>query len=362
MLDREALLNQLKRTFGNTVQLVEIHQLAGDASDRTYHRIAWEEREKRRSCILMALAGSKSAMTSEEITGTAAESISELPFLNIQRHLFNCNIPVPEIYDYAPGKGWLLLEDLGNATFADHIAEDPDNEDHLSDLYQQAIDLLISIQLCATSIPNEKTVAHTRRYDASLFQWEFDHFIEYGIEKRNGAPLSPTHKKNLQSHFSGLSAHFAALPKFFTHRDYHSRNLMVQSGGRGIRLRVIDFQDALMGPAEYDLASLLRDSYIELPQGLIDTLLHYYIRQWKARAHSALDFNLFKESFDLISFQRNLKAAGRFVYIDQVKHKNHLLPFVTPTLLKAKHTLGQYGHLKPLYDLLAEVVPEFQSP
>ncbi len=361
MINHEALLKILEKIFENPIRSLEVDALAGDASDRVYYRLHWKNNGKARTCILMAMANTGAAVASEEVTSTASEPISELPFLNIQRHLFNCKIAVPEIFFYDNGQGWLLLEDLGEITFADQVMNHFEDKNRVLAYYQQAIDTLVSLQLYATAILNEKTIAHARCYDQNLFQWEFDHFIEYGIEKRKGISLSALHKKEMQDHFSGLSAHFDALPKFFTHRDYHSRNLMIQATREGTRIRVIDFQDALMGPAEYDLASLLRDSYIDLSQEMIDTCLAYYVQQWKERAQRAIDINLFRESFDLISLQRNLKAAGRFVYIDQVKHKNHLLPFVTPTLLKAKQTLAKYDRLKPLYDLLSETVPEFQS-
>ncbi len=362
MIDQKKLLRIIQKTFENSVEAISVNPLAGDASDRIYYRLNWESNEGPHSCILMAMAHTGAAVPSEEVTTASDAAISELPFLNVQRHLLNCKIAVPEIYFYDPDQGWLLLEDLGHLTFADEIGKHFTNTERLCEYYQKAIDVLISLQLNGTPILREQTIAHTRYYDKSLFEWEFNHFIEFGIEKRKGTPdLSPAHKKELQAYFSSLSAHFDALPKVLTHRDYHSRNLMIQPGEDGINIRVIDFQDALMGPAEYDLASLLRDSYIDLPTQVIDTCLEYYVRQWRIRGGDVIDPVLFRESFDLISFQRNLKAAGRFVYIDQVKHKNHLLPFVTPTLIKARQTLLQYDRLKPLFDLLAASVPEFQS-
>lgn len=360
MIDQRLLLKTLQDTFKTPIESLNIDPLAGDASDRAYYRVSWSEKTQIHSYILMAMGNAKDALTSEEISGKTTNTNFELPFINIQRYLVSCKIPVPEVFLYDKTKAWILLEDLGDESFADRVKADIQNTSKILEYYKNAIDLLISLQLQATPTLAQQCIAHTRHYNQNLFEWEFDHFIEYGIEKRNKTTLAPKIKAEIRSHFSHLSAHFAAQPSYFTHRDYHSRNLMIQDSPEGVNLRLIDFQDALMGPAEYDLASLLRDSYIDLSANTIESLLDYYLQQWKKYADLPIDTNLFKESFDLISIQRNLKAAGRFVYIDQVKGKNHLLPFVTPTLIKVKNTLQKYERLKPLYDLLAEAVPELR--
>jgi len=360
MIDRRLFLKILQDKFSTPIQSLQIDLLTGDASDRAYYRVSWHEDTETRSYILMAMGNAKDAKTSEEISGEISPGHFELPFIDIQKHLLTCKIPVPEIFLYDETAGWILLEDLGDISFADKVKADFDDDSTISEYYKNAIDVLIALQLQATPVSARQCIAHTRRYDQILFEWEFDHFIEYGIEKRMDTVLAASQKKAIRRYFSDLSAHFSAQPAYFTHRDYHSRNLMVQDSPGGMNLRVIDFQDALMGPAEYDLASLLRDSYVDLSDDMIDTLLDYYLKQWKKRVGLPIDGNLFKESFDLISIQRNLKAAARFVFIDQVKGKNHLLPFVTPTLIKVKKTLQKYERLTPLREMLAENVPELR--
>ncbi len=361
MINDDSLLLLLEKTFSSSVGSFDITKLFGDASDRVYYRITWQYNHLTRSCILMELADSGAGKSSEEANSKTSSAIHELPFINIQRHLFACKLPVPEIFSYDEEHAWMILEDLGDTTFAEKVEQNLNNIEGLNGYYQKALDLLISIHHRATPILSHHTIAHTRNFDQGLFEWEFDHFIEYGIEKRQGIPLPPSKKKKLQNYFSKISSQLAALPQVFTHRDYHSRNLMLQPTSSGEKIRLIDFQDALMGPPQYDLASLLRDSYIDLPDHLVEHLLSYYIKHWENHSGEPVDHALFKESFDLISIQRNLKAAARFIYIDQVKHKNHLLPYVSPTLLKAGKTLRELERLEPLYNLLSEDVPEFRS-
>jgi aminoglycoside/choline kinase family phosphotransferase len=128
----------------------------------------------------------------------------------------------------------------------------------------------------------------------------------------------------------------------------------------GTRLGVIDFQDALMGPAAYDLASLLRDAYIQLNETLVDELVEYYLDHMADRGKGCTDRAGFRRLFDLMSIQRNLKAAGRFVYIDRVKGNPKFLADIPRVLSYVKRNLQKYPELEPLRTHLTPYVPELQ--
>jgi len=147
----------------------------------------------------------------------------------------------------------------------------------------------------------------------------------------------------------------------FTHRDYHSRNLMVREKSvNGTRLGVLDFQDALMGPATYDLASLLRDAYIALDEPLVDDLIACYLGRMAGSMAVGTDAGKFRRLFDLTSIQRNLKAAGRFVYIDRVKHNPKFLADIPRVLGYVRQNLAKYPELATLRKHLTTYVPELQ--
>jgi aminoglycoside/choline kinase family phosphotransferase len=341
----QKILVQLR---GRGIDGLRLLRLAGDASNRTYHRATWLENGNERRMILMVL-GHPEAF-SEEATG-AAPPPTTLPFIDVQRHLQTAGVAVPQVFHYDAPLGWLLLEDLGDTTLWQAVqGVAPDRMLHL---YRLAITELLRIHRV---VPTTSIASH-RAFDESLFVWEFDHFLEYGIEARSGKAIPPLVKKEILGYFADLSRRFAMLPRVLTHRDYHSRNLMVQEADR---LRVIDFQDALMGPCQYDLASLLRDSYIDLPEPMIDPLISDYLGGLQAQTGEAVDPVVFRENFDGVSFQRNLKAAGRFVYIDRVKKNPNFLPSVAPTLMKARATLLKQPRLARLHHLLADFVPEWQ--
>lgn len=361
MVDSEHLRKILNGTLGLSAEKIEITRLAGDASNRSYHRVSWKENGSDRSLILMVMAAPEGFKASEEAVSGAPAQITELPFINIQRHLRASKVAVPEILFYDTAHGWMLLEDLGDVTLAQELQEKgAGDEAVLKKYYQKAIDTLLTIQMEATIAPSDGCIAHHRAFDQALFVWEFDHFIEYGIEARNVKPIPQKQRDAIRAHFSDIALRLASLPQVFTHRDYHGRNLMIQTDPAGFAVRVIDFQDALMGPPQYDLASLLRDSYIDLPERVIDHLIGYYLEQKEARSEERVPPEMFREYFDLVSIQRNLKAAGRFVYIDQVKKNPRFLQYVPPTLRKVKRNLEKHRRLAPLHALLAEYVEELQ--
>jgi aminoglycoside/choline kinase family phosphotransferase len=343
-------LNTLVRSAGLATPVVAYERLKGDASNRTYSRIRLTQGSRPATVVLMELAEPEAFKRSEEAVSGGDASISELPFINIQRYLQGRGVAVPTVHVYEAASGRLLLEDLGDCTLFDAVAGA--SPERTEALYRSAIDELLMLQTPGAVPERNRCVAFTRRFDQPLFLWELDHFLEYGIEARTGSAVPKAPREAIRRAFTRVAEELAAAPRVFVHRDYHSRNLMLI----GERLRVIDFQDALTGPRTYDLASLLRDSYVTLDEGLIDRLIAYYS---SSPNHSAVDPAAFRRLFDVNGFQRNLKAAGRFIYIEKVKGRPTHLPYVTPTLRSARRVLDKYPDFAELRGLLAPYVPEF---
>ncbi|TAJ08539.1 MAG: aminoglycoside phosphotransferase [Nitrospirae bacterium] len=333
-------------------QFKALAPLAGDASNRRYFRIQLGAGTFP-SLVLMQLAEPEAFKQSEEAVSGGAAPPTELPFVNVHRHLIQAQVPVPQLYHYDQEAGLLYLEDLGDVTLAQ--ACENGAGDQTPGFYRYAVDVLVNLHLKATFPPEPACVAFGRAFDVPLLMWEFDHFIEYGIEKRNGRLIPEADRQAIRNDMQKVAGLLAGLPQVFTHRDYHSRNLMVREG----RLRVIDFQDALMGPATYDLASLLRDSYVALDEELIAELVIRYL-EGRAKAGAPLDRLTFMRLFDLTSIQRNLKAAGRFVYIDQVKGNPKFLADIPRTLGYVRRNLAKYPETASLRKRLAAYVPELQ--
>jgi N-acetylmuramate 1-kinase len=338
-------------TFPVAVELaggraLRLETLAGGASVRRYHRVALEGA---RVPTLLVMELGDNPLKSEEAAKGAAPS--ELPFIDVQRYLVRAGADVPAIHRYDVARGLVYLEDLGDITFESRVLDADD--DVRGRYYRQAIDQLVALQRYAVDHPDPSCIAFTRSFDFDLLKWELDHFREWGLEAQGLTP-SPAERDELERIFQGIAEELAAVPRIFVHRDYQSRNLMVQDGTDGIRLRIIDFQDALLGTRAYDLVGLLRDSYVALSPSLLDALVAYYI----ARADIAPA--QFEKLFDLQVVQRKLKDAGRFVFIDRVKHNSSFLVHIPNSLQYVAASLRRLPELASLRQILSHHLPIFR--
>jgi aminoglycoside/choline kinase family phosphotransferase len=324
-------------------------RLEGDASDRRYFRVRTPDNLP--DYVVMEILRLESALKSEEVT-LYHDVAGELPFLNLQRYLKRLGLPVPQVHRYDADARLMLLEDLGETLLWDVAHADPAKA---LPFYEAAVDLLVRMQARATRDDRgpRECFAFRQRFEEALLVWEFDHFLEYGVQKK-GIAIAEDDLAIIRGEFGKIARAIASAPVVFTHRDYHSRNLMVTGAGLGI----IDFQDALLGPPTYDLASLLRDSYVQLPEPMIDGLVARYLAAARAEGIPGTeDAEAFRKLFDRTAIQRNLKAAGRFDYIATVKGNPKFLPCIAPTLGYVAKNLARDPSLADLKDRLAKYVP-----
>ena len=342
-------------------ELATVVPLSGDASNRRYYRLELKTGPVS-SLILMQLADPEDFKSSEEAMGGTSADVQELAFLNVRRPLAQAGIPVPALYFYDEAAGLLYLQDFGDVTLWYACAEGGTSA--VRRYYPAAVDTLVRIHLHLTASKADGCQAFFRSFDVPLLTWEFEHFLEYGVwVRRDKRPMCADHEKRICDAFDAIAEWMACQPRVFTHRDFHSRNLMVD----GDRLGVLDFQDALLGPATYDLASLLRDSYVALDEAFVDEMIDRYITGMRAglapdvQARMLLtDRAEFRRLFDFTSIQRNLKAAGRFVYIDRVKGNPKFLADVPRTLGYVRTNLEKYPEFSSLLRHLTPYIPEWQ--
>jgi aminoglycoside/choline kinase family phosphotransferase len=201
------------------------------------------------------------------------------------------------------------------------------------------------------------SIVTERAFDYDLLRWEFDHFREWALEARH-VELGPVDRSVFDRAADFLAKTVAGLPRGFVHRDYQSRNLMVVRDGPGERLVWIDFQDALLGPRVYDLVALLGDSYQTFDDAFISARLDEF-----ATHHSFGDRERQElgREFDLVTVQRKLKDAGRFVFIEHKKGDSSYLRFVEPTIAKVRRALLRLKNEREL-DGLAALLDRIVGP
>jgi hypothetical protein len=319
-----------------------VDTLAGQASTRRYHRVSTQGRPS--SCVVMELPEDDRKLGEEA-----------LPFLNLHRYLSRASYPVPQVYRTAMAAGFIALEDLGDRTFEQAVKSARSPRERRG-LYRHAIDLIAELQRVGAAHPDPSCLAFGRSFDYKLLRWELDHFKEWLLGADRGVVLDPAEDRVVSAAFDDLARELSLAPPVLVHRDFQSRNLMVVGGGRGRgrgRIRVIDFQDALLGPRVYDLVALLRDSYVELPAAEVGEYLEYFAEISTKNSVISITEQFYKQTV-----QRKLKDAGRFIFIDRVRGNPGFLPSVAPSLRYVRDALLRVPGLAPLHEILARHVHE----
>lgn len=264
------------------------------------------------------------------------------PFVHVTQLLQQANVHVPDILEHDLAQGFLLLSDLGRHTYYQAIQTQPADHE-LQAIYRDALDALVKLQQApVTGLPV---------YDKQRLHDELTVFPEWYIARHCGVELSDAQKNTLAGIFERLVNDAAAQPRVLVHRDFHSPNLML--GAAGSNPGVIDYQDALLGPVSYDIASLVMDARTtwEEPQQL-----DWAIRYWEKARAAALpvpdDFADFHRQYEWMSLQRNLRILGVFARLAWRDDKTHYLDHIPRVLAYTRQVAGRYNALRALIPLL----------
>jgi aminoglycoside/choline kinase family phosphotransferase len=327
---QDRLAELVRRTYGLEGGSVAIGALPGGARARRYFRVALPE--------------GRSAVAMFDPEGGRPEEVQKAydsprwPFLEVRDLLAEHGVDVPTVIAEDTDNGWLLIEDLGDYTLANWLLKNPGDREPL---YRRAVCDLARAQNELAMLPEGSVVAN-RTFDFELLRWEIEHFKEWALDAR-GRSFDAPDARLWQVLADRLADRLAQLPRGFVHRDYQSRNIMVVPGHppEGPRLVWIDFQDALLGPRVYDLVALLNDSYQQFDRAFVEARLADYADA-AALDHHATDAesrSRLEDEFDLLTIQRKMKDAGRFVFIDRRKGNPSFRNFVGPTIKKVGRAL-----------------------
>jgi aminoglycoside/choline kinase family phosphotransferase len=306
----------------------KVLSLAGDASTRKYFRLV---DGKAQSFVLMLW---------EPFTK------ADYPLLSVHEHFQKNFVQVPVVFAYSESLGLVVFEDLGDLTLERKFWESQDPEASI-EFYKKSLDELLKIHFRCT-FDRTECVAFKTKFDTNKFLWEFNYGYKHLFENVLKVKIKDSVKKDLEKIFLDCAQKLQEHSKWITHRDYHSRNLMLKFD----ELRVIDFQDARLGPLVYDLVSLLRDSYTDIPPQMETTLLKYYFDQ--AQEKTTLNAEEFLYLYELQTIQRCFKAVGSFSSFFHDREDRRYLKYIKPTLVRVVKSLSQF----PEYSLFKEVLEE----
>lgn len=309
---------------GLTGKGAKVVPLTGDASDRRYFRVLVPQEP---SQVLAVHPG--------------PIAFDSLPFVNVSRLMSAMPVPVPRMLGHSDALGIIALQDLGDVTLQAHLGAASPAE-HAA-LYRQAVTFINTLQRRGADLASPAYLPYGIAFDVEKLMWELQFFARHFLEAYRGAALTPAARAALTSEFTAMAGELAGEPRVLCHRDYHSRNLMLHEGS----LYIIDFQDARMGPDTYDLASLLRDSYVDFTEAQVDELMAFFL------AGREVDDRDFRRRFDLMALQRNLKALGTFGYQTTARGNTVYIQYMPRTLAYVRDNLARYERFGRLRELLA---------
>ncbi len=265
----------------HNIEVADIKAVSDDASFRSYWRTETEE-------------GSRVIMDAPP----PMEDVK--PFVKVAEYLEGLSIHVPKIYQKDTEEGYLLLEDLGNTTLSKAFEKGFDKKAW----YELAVDVLIDLAKA-----NKK--ADVPAYDIATYWRELSLFTDWYLPEVTGKATDPSLRQKFHDLWLPLYSKMNKVPQTTVLRDYHIRNMMVLTDvphSHQKSLGIIDFQDALVGPVTYDMASMLQDAYITLP----DDLKNHLIRRFVDGMEGEVTMTDFMTSYRLIGLQRAFKIIGIF--------------------------------------------------
>ena len=262
------------------------------------------------------------------------------PWLRVHALLDGGGVRVPRVLARDVEAGFLLLEDLGAATYLQVL--DADNADALFD---DAVTQLLRLQAipCPEWLPS---------YDRALLLRELRLFDEWFLGRHLGLSLDDDERDTLEGAYARLVDAALAQPRVLVHRDYMPRNLMPADGGPA----VLDFQDAVQGPIAYDVLSLFKDAFVSWPGARFDAWIDRYHARAAAAGLPVGDAGAFRRDVDWIGVQRHLKVLGIFARLLHRDRKPKYIADAPRFIGYLDAVLPRYPELAPLHALIGRKV------
>lgn len=291
----------------------ELSVITADASFRKYYRLQVGEE----SFVIM---------------DSSADKESIYPFIDISVRLLKVKVEVPRIVSQNLQEGYLLLTDLGSRHLADMLSPMS-----VELLYMKAISEIVKIQTIDTT--------GLEVYDKEFLLFEMNLMQEWYMKQHLQVSLNEIQQSVLDNSLELIASVVLSQPQnLFVHRDFHSRNIMLENG----KLALIDYQDARSGSLTYDLVSLLKDVYVEFDEQQMESLA----LEFKVLKGVDVSDEIFIRWFDFTGLQRHLKILGIFARLDIRDGKSAYLKDIPLTLKYIKRVCSKYDELKPLGELL----------
>jgi NDP-sugar pyrophosphorylase family protein len=279
---------------------VKVTQIAEQGSNREFYRISYPD-------------------SSRVVMLSSSEDQDFERFMKIGNYLFKNGVGTPEIFNYDKAQHAVLMEDLGDETVHEIL-----KRENKGDVYRKVIDWLVGFQKKSCELGDECRKEVDRAFDYPGIRWETEYFTENFLKRHLG--VDDAKCAELQPVFDMLAGESLNQPQVLIHRDFQSQNILIKDG----KVRIVDFQGARQGPVAYDLMSLLKDAYVDIPKTLRKELEEYYYAGLQATGVGELTFSedQFRKYAVFAGLQRNMQALGAFAFLSLVKGKKRYLDYM----------------------------------
>jgi aminoglycoside/choline kinase family phosphotransferase len=307
---------------------VKIHPIEKGGSDRKFYRI--------RCSASQALILVKYNLERDE----------NRHYVEIAKFLDIRGVRVPKIYFHDETEGLIWIEDLGEQDLYGYR-----NDSWLvrRAFYESALDEIIKLHSLPEAVCVEMKQHLPAEFNAALYQWEQRYFFNNCLGRY--FTVSESKRKELAA-LGGLreiAKHLASLRRVLVHRDFQSQNIIIQNG----QAHLIDFQGMRPGLAQYDLASLLFDPYVELSDAERSELISYY-RQKQTDNGATVD-GQFDNTLQLCAMQRLMQALGAYAFLGLVRGHEHFLRYIPRAVGSLREIVVKNDDLEPLASVLSDL-------
>jgi aminoglycoside/choline kinase family phosphotransferase len=279
----------------------KIKKISGDASFREFYRL----KKKNKTSIIVSAKKNK---------------YKNLIVYSVVNNILNSNkIHAPRLISNHYENNMIEISDLGDKSFYDFII----SKKNKSIEYESLVKLIFKLQKIKTKkiyklgkfkVKLSKYTSSHLHKESDLF---FDWYLKYSLKKKKIIKI----KRLLRDELNKVYKKLNFKNDTFVHRDFHVSNIMLHKK----KLSVIDSQDAIIGNPLYDVASLIDDVRIKLPQVLQNNLFKFYYKNSKYKKEK---IEKLKNDFDILSVQRNLKILGIFVRLSKRDKKLNYLKYL----------------------------------
>jgi N-acetylmuramate 1-kinase len=298
-LSEKRVINYASRYFSIPFEEVRFQALTPDASTRKYYRV-FSDSDSNETFIISLYP--------------APFNAHENSFVDSSRLFARAGLPAPKIIDVADTDGIILQEDLGDTSLAKWLCEASERGDAkgAEEMMRRAIELIARIQALTQTAYEMNSISSRLAFDEDKLSWELNYFFDHFFGSLGQRQFETEEAEAIKHDLQNIAAELSARPRSLTHRDYHGMNLMVDHRGA---LRIIDHQDARMGPVTYDLVPLLLERRLQpVDEAWVEEHRMFFLSARAKLGLPEIEPEELRNEFHLMTVQRQLKAIGTFSY------------------------------------------------